>query len=471
MSERRGIFVVVLAGITLVLAAFVAVPVLQNSPEPDNSQTDEPIVVTPPSPETPEIVLTAQRLQQQEQWCESRDAWQRVLDELGDETASTTWKRLAKQNLKLVSERCSPPDNLIPPQQQVEVPALPEAERPALISEKTLLKSYPTGRQVRGISDLEIKGQGSNRDWSVRGSCSFRYLAKVDVDATVESNDGRELIFLVHFREVSQSLVLTNKTLELTPIEMPLLSIVWENSKVEKVLRHIPGYLIIRDLINLANVVDPRLRRTLTLLADQFDIQPGDDFELQAKLGKLNGKSFRMTYRSGLGVTFIEDIDSGLFTQNELIRIAYSSSLLMDQYLVPTAEKNVGDDWTVRVQDVASLLSLDGTTRSSGSLLLRREKSQAGRQEWLLGVRSGDVSVAIDEPGHQQEGHAAIRSGTIHFDIERQVILDAKLNLDATTLSRTTEHLLFGAEKLKDVAVTAKYHGVRTDKSISKVAP
>lgn len=471
MSERRGIFGVALGGIALVVVALVAMPILQNHQEPNEPDTEQPIAVTPTSDEIPESVQTAQRLQQQEQWCESHDVWQRVLDETDNEAASTTWKRLARQNLLLVSERCNPPDNLISPQQQVEVPALPESERPALISEEVLLKSYPTGRQVRGISDIEIRGSGSNRDWSVRGSCSFRYLGKVDVDATVESNDGRELTFLVHFREVSQSLVLTNKTLELTPIEMPLLSIAWENSKVEKVLRHIPGYLIIRDLINLANVVDPRLRRTLTLLANQFDIQSGDEFELQAKLGKLDGKSFRMTYRSGLGVTFIEDIDSGLFTQNELIRIAYSSSLLVDQYLVPTAEKNVGDEWTVRVQDVASLLSMDGTTRSSGSLLLRREKSQAGRQEWLLGVRSGDVLVAIDEPGQQQEGHAAIRSGTVHFDTDRQVILDAKLNLDATTLRRTTDHLLFGAENLKDVAVTAKYHGVRTDKSISRVAP
>ena len=471
MSERRGIFGVVLAGIALVVVVLVAVPILQNPQEPDKSQTEEPIVVTPTSPETPAIVLAAQRLQQQEQWCESRDAWQRVLDETGDETASTTWKRLAKQNLKLVSERCSPPDNLIPPQQQVEVPALPEAERPALINEDVLLKSYPTGRQVRGISDIEIRGSGSNRDWSLQGSCSFRYLAKVAVDATVEANDGRELIFLVHFREVSQSLLLTNKTLELAPIEMPLLSIVWENSKIEKVLRHIPGYLIIRDLINLANIVDPRLRRTLTLLANQFDIQSGDEFELQAKLDKLDGKSFRMTYRSGLGVTFIEDIDSGLFTQDELIRIAYRSSLLMDQYLVPTAEKNVGDEWTVRVQDVASLLSLDGTTRTSGSLRLRREESPAGRKDWSLGVRSGDVAVTNDEPGHEQEGHADVRSGLVHYDVDRHVILDAKLSLAAKTFSRTTDHLLFGAENLKDVAVTAKYHGVRTDKSISKVAP
>ena len=118
---------------------------------------------------------------------------------------------------------------------------------------------------------------------------------------------------------------------------------------------------------------------------------------------------------------------------------------------------------------MASLLSLDGTTRTRGSLRLRREESPAANKNWSLGVRSGKVVVEIDEPGHKQEGHADIRSGLIHYDIDRQVVLDAKVSLDAKSVWRTTDHLLFGAEDLKDISVTALYRGERTDKSDTKV--
>ncbi|MFT5328075.1 MAG: hypothetical protein ACI8P0_005983 [Planctomycetaceae bacterium] len=473
MSERRGSFGLVLAGVAVIAIVVVGVALLLNPEEPTTGSTSgggNPPDVDEKA-ETPAVVLEAQKLQQASQWCEARDAWQQVIEEFKDSREGTVWSTLASRNLDLVKERCEPPKNLIPAETRVEVPRLPESERPAPVSEERLLAAYPTGRSVRGVSDLQITGEGSNRDWGLQGSCSFRYLARVAVEATVESNDGRELTFLVHYPEVSQSLVLTNKTLELAPIEMPLLSIVWENSEIETVLRHIPGYLIIRDLTNVAKVIDPRLKRTLTALADQFDIQPGDEFELQANLGKLDGSRFRMTYRSGLGVTWIEDLDSGLFTPDELIRIAYSSSLLMDQYLVPTAEKQVGDEWTVRVQDVASLLHLDGMAQTSGELRLRREESPANSQHWSLGVRSGDIDVSISDTETEQEAHADIRSGVIHYDIARQVVLDAKLTLDATSDWSTRDHLLFGAEDLKDVEIKAFYRGERLDVPEAEAAP
>jgi hypothetical protein len=469
MSERRGIFGVAIGGVALVVIAIVVVPILQQPKELDQPESAPTTMVTQTSPEIPEAVQTAQRLQQQEQWCESHDAWQLVIEEFIDSREDTVWSTLARRNLALISERCKPPKNLILPKTPVEVPPLPEPERPAPVSEERLLAAYPTGRSVRGVSDLQITGEGSNRDWGLQGSCSFRYLARISVEVTVESKQERELTFLVSYPEVSQSLVLSRRTLELAKPEMPVISTIW--GAYEGLLRHIPIYGHIRDIATLADIVDPRLKRTLTLVANLYDLQPGDEFELQAKLGKLDGSRFRMTYRSGLGVTGIEDLDSGLFTQDELNRIAYSSSLLMDQYLVPTTEKQVGDEWTVRVQDVASLLHLDGMARTSGELRLRREESPANSQHWSLGARSGDIDVSISDTETEQEAHADIRSGVIHYDIDRQVVLDARLTLDADSAWRTRDHLLFGAEDLKDVSIKAFYSGERLDVPEAEAAP
>ncbi|NQV24729.1 MAG: hypothetical protein HQ518_10200 [Rhodopirellula sp.] len=458
MSERRGSFGLVLAGVAVIAITFVVVMLQKPEvPPPD------------PAPEPPPVVLEAQKLQQAGKWCEARDAWQQIIEEFKDSREDTVWSTLASRNLALVKELCEPPVPPVKPHKPIEVPPLPEPERPAPVSETRLLAAYPTGRSVRGVSDLQITGQGSSRNWGLQGSCSFRYDARVAVEATVEASDGRELTFLVSYPEVRQALVLSRRTLELAKPEMPVISTVW--GAYEGLLRHIPVYGVIRDFATLADIVDPRLKRTLTWLASQYDFQPGDEFELQAKLGKLDGSRFRMTYRSGLGVTWIEDLDSGLFTQDELNRIAYSSSLLMDQYLVPTAEKQVGDEWTVRVQDVASLLHLDGMTRTSGELRLRREKSPANSQNWSLGVRSGDIDVASSDSGTEQETHADIRSGLVHYDIDRQVVLDAKLTLDANSVWRTRDHLLFGAEDLKDVSIKAFYAGERLDVPEAEAAP
>ena len=416
----------------------------------------------------PALVVKARQLQQERQWCDARDAWKQVLNDASDASDNEPWRSEASGNIELCAALCEPPTR-IPPGTRINVSPPQEAERPALISVEQLLKAYPQHRSVRGISDVLIKGQGSNRDWGLQGRCSFCYLAKVAVEATVESNDGRELTFLVHYPEVSQSLAVSRRSLELADPEMPVLSTVFGG--YESLLEQIPVYGIIRKTVTLAQIVDPRLKQTLTWLVNQYDLQPNDEFELQAKLAKLSGRSFRISYRSGLGVTWIEDIDSGLFTQDELIRIAYSSSLLMDQYLVPTADKQVGDEWTVRVQDVASLLHLDGMTRESGALQLRREESPEDRQLWSLGVRGGDVDVTFAADGIEQEGHADIRSGFIHYDIDRHVVRDAKLTLEATTLWRTTDHLLFGTEDLKDVSIEASYQGERVEQPVTVVVP
>lgn len=474
MSERRGSFGLVLGAVALIVIAVVVVPLLQNRDEPPappvtNGNGDGQTSQEPENSQPPVLVVNARQHQQDRQWCEARDAWQQVLKEAGNSSENKSWKSEANGNLAILEALCEPPTPQISANKRIEVPSPQEAERPALINEEQLLNAYPQGRSVRGVSNVLITGQGSNRDWGLQGHCSFRYLAKVAVEATVEANDGRELTFLVHYPEVSQSLVVSRKSLELADFEMPVLSMVFGN--YERLLKHIPIYLIIRDTISLAQIVDPRLKRTLTWLVDQHNLQPGDEFELQAKLAKLSGRSFRISYRAGLGVTWIEDKDSGLFTQDELIRIAYSSSLLMDQYLVPTADKQVGDEWTVRVQDVASLLSLDGMARTSGTLHLRREESPENRQLWSLGVRGGDVDVEFAADGIEQEGHADIRSGFIHYAIDRQVVRDAKLTLEATTLWRTTDHLLFGAEDLQDVSIEAFYQGKRTEKPIAEVTP
>ena len=287
MSERRGSFGLVLAGVAVIAIVVVVVALLQKPEEPQTGSAsgggNSPDASAKSEP--PAIVLEAQQLQQAGQWRESRDAWLRVKAEIDDAPESVTWKTLADRNLALISERCEPPKNLIPVGTRVEVPPLPEAERPAPVSEERLLAAYPTGRSVRGVSDLQITGEGSNRDWGLQGSCSFRYLARISVEATVESKQDRELTFLVSYPEVSQSLVLSRRTLELAKPEMPVISTVWD--AYEGLLRHIPVYVAIRDIVTLADIVDPRLKRTLTWLTNQYDFKPGDEFELQAKLGKL----------------------------------------------------------------------------------------------------------------------------------------------------------------------------------------
>jgi hypothetical protein len=426
-----------------------------------------PVAVPPANP--PDVLarlrtLTDQayELQRKRDWCGAEKAWQNVLDAIAAAPAPgelAQEQHAANSNRELVAELCKPArapvdamENLVP------------RDPPEKISKDDLLRHYPPGRATRSVALASIKGRGTNRNWGLKATSHFVYCYTVAGEVQVEANDGHNLRFELHLKEVSQTLFHSDTELEVDPPRLPLVELVWKNAE-DRGLEGIPEYKLVKKLWELANTSDPKLKKSLTWLAGQVrraGLNPDSSAEIEMiqKVEKLTGVKAELTYTNGVGVTGIRVLEGKKFDPDALQALAESSSLLLDYFIFPGAGKPVGERWTVRAQDVAGLMPLGYDAEVTGVLTLEREPD-ASAGEAVLAVKRGELTVSGKKEHADEKAKVFVESGRVLYALKELMVRQADMRLRANTLYRSRDHLLFETEKLRDLDLRATYTAER----------
>ena len=225
-----------------------------------------------------EMPLTKQQLedlrdsayshQQQDQWCEARQVWQKLLTATKEVADGAAMRSEAERNLHLLKRLCEPaqePVDLIITNTQDR----PLAERPEKIPQKYFLQYYPVGKQVRSLSLLNISGSGVNKGWGLEGEVYFTCQHRVALDLKVLQNNGSRLEVELYFAEVSQVGSISGEQLQLQLPEGPLLPLLapfWDHAD-KLIVRRYPKFIVVKWAAIAAAHADPRAKRTLTFLA------------------------------------------------------------------------------------------------------------------------------------------------------------------------------------------------------------
>lgn len=396
----------------------------------------------------------AYELQRQQKWCEARDKWNEVLPVAKESNEGLIE---AETNLKLVSGFCEPGRK---PVSELKVPEPPEYQRPAEIPEADLVSFYPDGRQIRSIGFANISGRGVNEKWVFKGESNFVYQYRVEASSTVKENSGTAVEFDIQFGDVVQLRASSQRTLELKMPESPLLAVVWP--KIEQnLLNHVPVYQQVKTLGSIGTVLDPNAKRTLTYLSEILrsgDVKLGDDVELATQIEQLSGLHVEMEYVSGLGVTYIKVLDGEQIDPDDLERLAVNSGVLMD-YFVSEAAAHQNEPFQVRVEDVSGLVSLGYDVTPRGYLELQAQKAVAGadKNDVTMKISGGEISVEGNVDGVHTSGYLKPEEGVVHYDAQSKFVRSAKIGWQGRSEWFTTNHLLFGTKKLRQVKLETYY--------------
>src|SRR5208283_1221069 len=140
----------------------------------------------------------------------------------------------------------------------------------------------------------------------------------------------------------------TNRQVELDWPQDPFLDLI-VNAAMNKIAPKVPKLDIIKTGVDLANILDPKLRKTLTALHQQLEDRGllGDDLtKIISKVSELQGHKVRLHYADGVGNTFVEVVDDKDGLPPSVIHdITDRASPLLDLFILQATEKKkVGDN-------------------------------------------------------------------------------------------------------------------------------
>ena len=437
---------------------------------------DEPLiepVIPSPTPKTPDSLVTeaqqklreeAVQLQQDRNWCDAGEAWEKLLADIPQDSLEElqSLRQEAEHNLRRTDQLCQSKQV---PKKGERVPVTPPKENPpAPISADNLKEWYPSGKTVRSVGFLHISGRGTNKRWVFQADAHFQYVYRIATETTVVKNDNGSdrLVFEQAFHDVSQSRAVSRKTLEFSPPDSLLLNVGWGEFE-RHVLKLNPVYVVARKLVSQLEKIDPNAKRTLTWFQDALrqqgvEINTSDEIEYVTSIERLSGTKARIEYVNGLGVIGITRLDGLELAQDELTQLAHGSTMMMDYYLFPAANKKEGESWEVKATDVAQLvMPIAFDTVVDGAMTIKRLKDTTVDTATLQPMR-GDLLLRHNGLNQTQQGRLSIKSGTVQFSKTDHIVSLARLTFDADIdVQGRPDFLLFGTKAMRDLHVDSRY--------------
>jgi len=432
---------------------------------PTQNEPTKPEPRPEPFPELTALAAAARKLQREEDRQDAQEKWEELLKQV-DQTTGTldvsplpaelvSFRDEAVRNIDLLKQQQPPkPVNVWETSDKVT----PDEKLAAKIGHR-----YKEGRTIQSVAVCQIKGSGTNENW-FRTDVNFLYEYRTLTTTEVKENLGTRILFTQKFEQMVQLRAVADRTVKFRQLT-PLNQLVFE--QVEKhVLDRVPGYRMMRSFGQLwTEIVDPEAKRTLTMAADMLEKagvmeKKWDKIDLAEQVEKLQGSEIEVEYWVGFGVTKIE-MKKGpkdAFSQDDMTRIAFGSSLLMDYYVLPAADKKIGETWEVEGKHMNAMFNLYDVT-VDGNLQVRRvkDKTVGGRQLIELDVVGGELTVTDDQRRGVQRATLRPRAGNVLYSPEGHFVQSATLDWDSTTTWFSKGHLLFGTKDTRDLQCRTLY--------------
>ena len=302
--------------------------------------------------------------------------------------------------------------------------------RPRKINDPDRIKgALLKGRTYEVVLKGGFDGQVVDKEWGVKQTVSMAYQAEMNVERTIEENDGEVIVELRKF---------------VTSRNVKLLADV-DSVKVELGPR---GTLVLGAIAYIA----PRVTQVLATAKPIVEaiLQPASQRAVTGKVTKafghvdsLSGKSVRITYRDGLGVESIQPVGCDLSASERAFIM--KTAVLSDCYLMPNLKIAPGEPWNVDGSQLANFLDPSLRAFPAGQIEIVREKDDVHKgdeQYAVLKIQRGVVRLNATDASTNRVGEFTPK-GRLNFNLTQGFVSDADMTGRFDIEEVSTDHILF----------------------------
>jgi len=308
-----------------------------------------------------------------------------------------------------------------------ELPAPPESPKPVGDPDR-IRQTLQAGKTYQVVIKAGLDARVEDKAWGIKEVVSLAYAAEMEVDRTVESNDGKRVVELRHFVTSRNVKLLCN--VEGVTIDLGL-----------------PGVLLLGALETLqpgagavAVAAKPVAESLLGLGAEA--VARSRVTKAVAHVDTLSGKKVRITYVDGVGVEAIEPVGCSLTAEER--DFAFGTAILSDCYILPDVTLAPGKTWQVDGAQLAGLLDPSLRGRPTGRVVIAREadSEQGGKRSATLRVKGGTMLINSSDESTRRIG-SFTPEGTLRFSLADGYVDRATLTGRFVLESVSTDHILF----------------------------
>jgi len=297
------------------------------------------------------------------------------------------------------------------------------------------------GATYRTIVKAGFTARSEDKDWGVTAVITSIFEAEFVVNRTVEKNDGRVIVERRHFEEARAVKVLCEAESVQLDLGVPTATILAGLGLYD------PGIAIVAHIFS--QIVEEG-----TQSAVSAEIQ--NTAKAFTQLESIEGKTVRITYEDGLGITGIEPVGCSLTTE-EMDYLA-GISTLCDYYILPDLETEVGQTWDVEAQHLSVMLDPSWNARPTGMVTMRRVADELVDDKPIarLQIHKGTMNLVADDGSRRRVGTLVPR-GNMEFDLSGGFLRLAALTGSMAFEEVSKDHLLFEARFRTEPKIQISY--------------
>ena len=208
------------------------------------------------------------------------------------------------------------------------------------------------GKTYHSVVMGKLSGRASKADWGVQGTAFFNYLYGLDSSGKILKNDGVTIIEERSFTKVQEELLVSEYEVGID-LGDRIRSIVDFASDIPSTT--------VQGLAGLAQTMDGKkitikkgwvdAARSLGIFKDFPQVDP-EQFERELRMFSagtndrlLEGKTVRITFVDGQGITKIEPVNCTLSEKERDVIIR--SNFALDHYVFPDRQVSPGEEWEI----------------------------------------------------------------------------------------------------------------------------
>ncbi len=301
------------------------------------------------------------------------------------------------------------------------------------------------GKTYELVLKAGISARVEDKAYTIKTVTNMVYRGECVMQRRIEKNDGAELIELRKFI-VCRTVKLESHVEDLrfdwgTPGDLALASLDFYEPGLTAAVSE--GKAFVQALFK--NLV----------------AQPAASDRIQAwrKLDSLEGKTIRITYRDGVGVTRLEPVGCTLTTDEE--SFLNHTSAFADYWLLPDLSMGNGKEWDVDAAHLASLIDPSLRGVPSGQIVLKRvEAANQFRSDPAHAVLqiTGEKMITLDQSDDKtQRIGTFVPQGSFWFNTRDEFLEQAQLTGHLALEQVSKNHLLFETSMRTKPALDVQY--------------
>lgn len=287
-----------------------------------------------------------------------------------------------------------------------------------------------------------VEGTAMKSDWGIQGQANFVYIYSMQSTGKILSNDGLHVTEERTFSNVNEQVIINDGWigLDLPPQGVGVLA-----AAISACLKVDPTISVpLAHFICKAKICKKMLEKlnfNVNKLAEQTTMMT------RLKEGKLlEGKTVRIDFTDGLGITKITPVNCKLTQEEE--DVIKRTNFVIDHYIMPEKEVAVGERWRVDSSVFAGLLDPRMKGRVMGEVTIERVLDTPLDGKYARRVRLSDGNIEFTPPSQteQVDGSVSNVRGQCTIPSDLGVVTSATLTGIAEYKSVSKDHLLFAAK-------------------------